>query len=140
MSYVDTFITVSPDCPVTGAVIPSDKKERKSKPFIEYDLLSENPYAYTGDDLIYEVYLRHKSISEDERSSRGTQIRDELFQKPHPCMRASMLPKKYGWGVHYNSEVKIAIYGVDSAEYLNFIEDSGGQIKLLAAMRNKRAK
>lgn len=139
MSYVDTFITVSPDCPVTGAVIPSDKKDGKSKPGIEYELLSENPYAYTAEDLIYEVHLRHKGISENEWSSRGTQIRDELFQKPHPCMRASMLPKKYGWGVHYNSEGKIAIYGVDSAEYRKFIEHSGDQVKLLAAMRNKRA-
>jgi hypothetical protein len=140
MSYVDTFITVSADCPASCGLIPGDKKEVKSKPGIEYELLSNNPYTYTHEDLIYEVHLRHKSISEEETAARGTQIRDELFQKPHPCLRASMLPKKYGWGVHYNSEGKIAIYGMESPEYRKFLEDTGGNVKLLAAMRNKRAK
>ncbi|MGN7760701.1 DUF6157 family protein [Paenibacillus sp. 22594] len=31
-----------------------------------------------------------------------------------------MMPKRYGWGIHYNREGKIALYGKESPEYDHF--------------------
>ncbi|MNI90480.1 hypothetical protein D3C73_1480060 [compost metagenome] len=83
--------------------------------------------------------MRHKQIPEAERTARKEEIWSELFAKKHPCLRASMLPKRYGWGIHYNAEGKIAIYARESPEYdrLSSAKDSG--LTQLHAMRSKRS-
>lgn len=141
MSYKDTFIQVSADCPVEVGSVPSMKKDSKTAHLIQYELLSQNPYKYTQGELIYEVYLQHKQIPQSEIEARSVEIREELFSKNHPCLRASMLPKKHGWGVHYNEEGKIAIYPMESEAYQQFVEAGTGRAdgpKLLFAMRNSR--
>jgi hypothetical protein len=35
-----------------------------------------------------------------------------------------MLPKKYGWGIHFNEHGKIALNGTETAEYKEFIRNS----------------
>jgi len=138
--YINTLILVSEDCPVEYGVVPTSGKAGKPAHVIQYELLTERPYYYTHEDLLYEVHVRHKGIPEEELKSRGHQIREELLAKPHPCLRASMLPKKYGWGVHYDSEGRIALYGKESPEYQAWTEASGPEApKLIPAMRNKRA-
>jgi len=59
-----------------------------------------------------------------------------FYRKPYACMRASPLTKKYGWGVHYDGQGKIAICAVDSQAYRRFVEDQN--IKKYFAMRSKR--
>lgn len=51
-----------------------------------------------------------------------------------------MLPKKYGWGIHFNSEGKMALVPMESAEYQHFIDGDHAEIKLVAAMRNSKGK
>jgi hypothetical protein len=138
LNYYDTFISVAPDCPVTEAKVPPEKKVGKTKPGIEYDLLSNNPYTYTQEELLFEVHVQHKSITEEEMSIQGKQIREDFFGKSQACLRASMLPKKYGWGIHFNAEGKAALVPMESAEYQQFVNNEKESVKLLAAMRNKR--
>ncbi|MEF3304139.1 DUF6157 family protein [Paenibacillus sp. GYB003] len=139
MNYYNTFITIAPDCPAAAATVPPDKKDGKTKAGIEFELVANQPYVYTQEDLLFEVHVRHKGIPPEELEAKGTQIRDEFFQKPMACMRASMLPKKYGWGIHFNAEGKMALVPMESAEYREFAE--GGQgVKVLAAMRSSRGK
>ena len=60
-NYYDTFITVATDCPVeTGT--PAGQERRKTKPGIEFELITSNPYAYTQEELLYEVHIRHKTF------------------------------------------------------------------------------
>lgn len=139
-NYYDTFIKVSADCPAESGLVPPDKKSGKTKPGIEFELVESSPYAYTQEELLYETYIRHKGISEEELQARGTQMRDEFFQRSMPCLRASMLPKKYGWGIHFNSEGKLALVPVESEEYQRFVEGANGSVKVLAAMRNSKGK
>jgi len=135
--YVDTFIHVAADCPAANSVIPEGKKETKPVHVLQYELLQQYPYQLTQEDLIYEVHIRHKAVHVDNERQKEM-VWNELFSKPHPCMRASMLPKKYGWGVHFNGEGKIALYPMESDEYTHFT--ASGNVKVLAAMRNKKAK
>lgn len=138
INYYQTFITVAPDCPAMEGTVPPLRKGGATKSRIEYDLLSSHPYTYTQEDLIYEVYIRHKLIPEDELLARGTQIREELFLKSQACLRASMLPKKYGWGLHFDRTGKIAIFGVESSDYQKYLLQEGDELKILPAMRNSR--
>ena len=61
-NYYDTFITVATDCPVETGTQPPDKKDGKTKPGIEFELITSNPYAYTQEELLYEVHIRHKTF------------------------------------------------------------------------------
>ncbi|USG63737.1 DUF6157 family protein [Brevibacillus ruminantium] len=138
-NYYNTFITIAPDCPTIMGIIPPDKKTGKTKHSIEYELVSQAPYHYTQEELLYEVYIRHKNISQEELAERGDEIRADFFSKPKACMRASALPKKFGWGIHFNEEGKMALIPVDSPEYQRFIDGACGPVKLVPAMRSKKS-
>ncbi|GGD96236.1 DUF6157 family protein [Paenibacillus nasutitermitis] len=139
-NYYNTFITVARDSTAEKGMTPPDKKSGKTKPGIEFELVADHPYAYTQEELLYEVHIRHKDISEEERQARGTQIRDEFFQKPKACLRASMLPKKYGWGIHFNAEGKMALIPVDSPDYQRFVNGEFKDVKVVAAMSSSKLK
>ncbi|WP_422928668.1 DUF6157 family protein [Singulisphaera sp. PoT] len=137
MGYKDAFIQVATDCTATTGVVPPSRGGRKSVPVYQYELLAASPYQLTHADLLYEVHVRHKEIAEAELEERGDEIRAELLEKPHPCLRASALGKTYGWGVHYDEEGRIALYAVDSDEYRRFSRP-GEVATLVRAMRTRR--
>ncbi|WP_423149141.1 DUF6157 family protein [Rubrolithibacter danxiaensis] len=136
MCYTNTFIKVSEDCPVKQSEIPVQKKDNKPAHVIQYELLINNPYKFGHEDLIFEVFIRQKGIPEETPAAEMEKIKEELFSKGHPCLRASALTKRYGFGAHYNEEQKIAIYPMESKEYNAFLNDKS--VKILNAMRTKR--
>lgn len=136
MSYQNTFIRVSTDCPADRGIVPVSTRPAKPAHVIQYELLSQAPYRYNHEELLFEVHIRHKQIPEEVVRERRQELWEELFSKSHPCLRASALPKKYGWGVHYDAQGKIAIYGMDSPEYRRFV--TSADVQLLNAMRNSR--
>ena len=138
MNYYDTFIRVAPDCPVSEAVVPTGRREEKSIPQIEYELLAENPYTFTQEELLFAVHVRRQGVGEGDLKARRAALWEEFFGKPRACLRASMLPKKYGWGLHFDAEGRIALVPVESEEYRAFVAGKG-VATVLAAMRNKRA-
>jgi len=137
MNYFETFIQVAPDCPVMTAVVPTAKGEKKSVAVLEFELLSGKPYFYTQEELQFEVHVRHKNISASELKSRRKELWAEFFSKPHACLRASPLAKRYGWGIYFNAQGKTGIYPVESMEYAQYSTNKG--IKQLLAMRRQRA-
>jgi hypothetical protein len=138
MSYTNTFIQVADDCAVTQSEVPIPKGTTMPIHVIQYQLLSRSPYQYDHEELVFAVYVRRQGISEAEVLARKDELWADLFQKGHPCMRASALTKRYGWGTHYNEEGKIALYGMESEAYQRFVQDENGDTKLLMAMRSKR--
>ena len=98
MNYYDTFIRVAPDCPVSEAVVPTGKREAKSIPQIEYELLSENPYTFTQEELLFAVHVRRQGIGEGDLKARRAALWEEFFGKPRACLRASMLPEEVRLG------------------------------------------
>jgi len=137
-NYYNTFIQVAADCPVSHSVIPESTKASKPVHVIQYELLSESPYTYTQEELFFEVHVKHKVIPDEEVRARRDELWNEFYAKKHACMRASTLPKKYGWGVHFDSDGRIALYGMESKEYEQFIQERITDVKVLAAMRSKR--
>ncbi|UJF35833.1 DUF6157 family protein [Paenibacillus hexagrammi] len=139
-SYTNTFILIAPDCPAEYGQVPVAKKDAKPIHVIQYELLSQHPYEFTQDELIFQTHIRHKLIPEAEIDSRKEEIWSELFSKPHPCLRASTLAKRYGWGFHYNQEGKIAVYPMESEPYINYAGNTDGTTSVIHAMRNAKAK
>lgn len=124
---------VADDCPVECGVLLEAKKG-KAKPIhlIQYELMTEFPYKFTQEDILFLVHAQRQEISEDDEAERTA-----FFEKSRPCLRSSALGKKYGWGVHFDVNGKAAIYARDSQEYLQFSQSD--ELKVIKAMRNKRA-
>lgn len=136
---IDTFIAVAPDSRAERGAPPKESAQ-PSAALRAYRLIPEHPYRYTSDDVIFTVYADRHGIAARERP----RARRVFFAKPQACLRASDLTKKYGWGVHHDGEARVALYGVETAEYRAFVSGdrlgSAGQpatVKL--AMRSKRS-
>ena len=140
MAYTETFITIAPDTKAIQSEIPVPKHAQKPIHVIQYELLTDKPYHYTHKDLVFAVHVEREGISHAELEQNREQIWDALFQKGHPCLRASSLTKRYGWGAHYDTQGKIAIYPMESDKYQQFLENANGNLTILAAMNSKRRK
>lgn len=132
-NYKNTFIQIAEDCPTLIGENPPLKGAKKTIANLEFDLLNQNPYKYTSDEVIFLVFQTRKEIDK-------TEIEDEkqkFFSKGQPCFRASALTKKYGWGIHYDENEKMAMYGAETEMYQQFLADS--TIKKVKAMRSKKS-
>lgn len=140
INYFDTFIAAAPDSAASTGMLPGERAT-PSVAALTHRMISEHPYEYTSDDVVFAVYADRHGIAEAERNA----ARDSYFAKPQPCLRASDLGKKYGWGIHCDGEGRVALYGVDSAEYGQFLRgerltSSGSAVTVKNAMRSSRAK
>jgi hypothetical protein len=131
-NYIDTFIEVAEDCPVDIAEIPPMKAKEKTAANIQFEMLKKNPYKYTSDDVLFQVYVIKNEVPKAELKS----ARQKFFSKGQACFRSSPLTKRYGWGLHSDSNGRIAIYALGSAEYEKFLNDT--TLKRIKAMRSKR--
>ena len=130
-NYFDTFIEVSLDTKVREGT-PPHSRDKKTVAEIEYELIIENPYKYNSDEILFRVYAERNNIPREEQE----QARKQFFSMGQPCFRASPLAKSYGYGIHCNSEGKVAIYGIETAAYQNFLADT--KIKKVKAMKLSR--
>ena len=125
-NYTDTFIEVAEDCKAISGT-PPQAREPKTSAQIEYEMLISKPYQFTSDDILYESNGHRRGIS-----------REEFFSKGQPCFRSSALCKRYGWGVHSDSDEKIAIYAIGTPQYTKLQHDE--TITHIRAMRSGRKK
>ncbi|HEV7282993.1 MAG TPA: DUF6157 family protein [Pirellulaceae bacterium] len=137
MSYVDTFIIVAPDSDLERAVVPTARGEKKTIAQLEHELLSNAPYRYTEAEAQFAVHLARLGLPPLEEDARRASLEREFFSTSRACLRASPLPKKFGWGIHYDANGRIAIYAVESDDYRRLANDPS--LKQLAAMRSSRA-
>lgn len=131
-NYYDTFIQIAVDCPVTEGEAPPRVGNKKTVANFQYDLLKKNPYRFTSDDILFNVFAERNGLSESEYED----ARIQFFSKGQPCFRASALTKRYGWGIHSNNEGKIALYGCETAEYEKMSNDN--TVKVIKAMKTSR--
>ncbi|MCP9763254.1 DUF6157 family protein [Lacihabitans soyangensis] len=131
-NYYNTFIEIADDCPTEKAEIPPIKADAKSVANIQFEFINKNPYKFTSDDVLFSVFAERKELLEDELEN----ARKEFFSKGQACFRASPLTKRYGWGLHSNSEGRIALYAAGSEEYERLKNDLS--LKKYKAMKSKR--
>jgi hypothetical protein len=131
-NYFNTFIEVADDCRAEIGEIPKLKKDEKTVANLQFEIITENPYKYTSDDVVFAVFSQKSKIPAEDLVVE----REEFFSKGQPCLRCSPLTKRYGWGVHSNEEGKVAIYPVNSEDYEKYKNDK--RLQHVKGMRSKR--
>lgn len=131
-NYQNTFIEIAEDSPTRFGETPPSKVDAKTVAYMQFEIISKNPYKFTSDDVLFQVYaIRKDLIKADYKEAR-----EEYFSKGQPCFRSSPLTKRYGWGVHSNEDGKIAIYGAETPEYKKYTTDKN--IKTIRAMKSSK--
>src|SRR5690606_24119403 len=130
-NYFDTFIDVAEDAKATAGTNPPNKA-KKTVAEMQYELIASNPYRYTSDEVIFEVYARRNELT----AAEYPQARVQFFSKGQACLRTSPLAKTYGFGIHCDSEGRLAIYGMETAAYQQFLADAN--VKKIRAMKSSR--
>lgn len=132
-NYTSTFIRVADDCPVAESHEPPVAAKGPTIASLQFELLSANPYQFTSDELLFEVHAIRHDIGDDDRAEACA----AFFAKSQACLRASPLPKKYGWGIHHDGNDRVALVPLGSPRYDELLTDTS--VRQLAAMRSKRA-
>ena len=130
-NYFDTFVEVAEDTKTATATKPPEK-DKKTVAKMQFDMISKNPYKYTSDDVLFQVYAERNGLTEAQLDDART----AFFSKGQPCFRASPLTKTYGYGIHHNSEGKTALYRMNSAKYQKFQNDP--KLKKVKAMKSSK--
>jgi len=112
--------------------MPKSKGENKTVAEMQFELIVKNPYKFTSDDVFFQVYADRNDLTKSEYKA----AREQFFSKGQPCFRASPLTKRYGFGVHSDKDGKVAIFGKETKEYQQFLNDT--TIKKVKAMRTSK--
>lgn len=131
-NYANTFIEVADDCPAAKGKIPPSRKKRTIAD-LQHEIISNHPYKFTPDDVIFRVHAKRSDLSKRDYASE----REQYFSKGRACLRSSPLTKRYGWGIYFDENSKIALYGVETDEYEKFLKDE--KLKHLKAMRSRKS-
>jgi hypothetical protein len=131
-NYFNTFITLADDCTAQVGEMPPIKADNPTVAAMQYEMLATKPYQYTSDEVIFLAYAQKLGLTKGELA----EAKASFFSKGQACMRASALTKRYGWGIHYNADGKMAIYSCDSKEYKKFLADK--TLKVIKAMRSSK--
>jgi len=131
-NYINTFIAVADDCQASSAEIPVMKGGKPTAATLQFEMIKKNPYKYDSDSILFNVYASKNELTKSELKKE----REKFFSKGQPCLRASPLTKRYGWGVHSNENGKVAIYALGSPEYTNMLKDKS--LVQIKAMRTSR--
>ena len=131
-NYYNTFIAVASDSPASAAIEPPSRDDPTIAE-LHYELIAAEPYTRTSDEVIFETCARRTGIPDTERDA----AREAFFSKGQPCLRSSPLGKRYGWGIHHDSEGRVALVPLGSDEYERFASDPS--VAHTSAMRSTRA-
>ena len=131
-NYKNTFIAVADDCPVSSAEIPPVKLNKLTVANLQFELLIKQPYQYTSDDVVFNVFAIKNEIAKGNYKTART----DFFLKGQPCMRCSPLTKRYGWAVHFNNDNKMALIPLGTNEYDVLLNDK--MLQVVKAMKSKK--
>ena len=106
---------------------------------LQYEMLAAHPHVHTQEDILFQTWLQRQELPKQPSANELARLRAEFFAKPQACLRASPLPKKYGFGIVFDKEGKAALCPMESPEYQPLAAGKVGEMKLVKAMRSQRA-
>lgn len=131
-NYFDTFIEVAEDTKVSYGTKPTSKADKTTIAEMQYEMLVNNPYKFTSDDILFQIFADRNNLTKAEYK----QARQQFFSKGQPCLRSSPLTKTYGYGVHADSNGRVAIFGMETEQYEKFQKEP--KLKKTKAMRTSK--
>jgi len=134
---VESLITVAEDCPARAGVVPSGWRGALTVAQVQHDLLARDPFRFTEDDVLFESWLRRQEFPDGPPDAAHVRTLREVFlAKQRPCLRASPLPMRFGWGLAFDGEGRVALCAVDSPDYRELTAPDSG-VRLLKSFRSR---
>lgn len=133
--YYDTFIAIAEDCPLTESKLPKERP-KPTVAQLQYEMLADHPFEFTMEDVLFEVWFARQDF-EDLAPDERRAIRTEFLSAPMACLRASPLSKTHGFGFAFDSDGRVAMVPVESADYADYA--ARVDLAQTRAMRSKRA-
>lgn len=137
LNYYDMLIAVADDCPKTTAVVPLPRGGRQTIATVQYDLIASDPGGLTQEDVLFETWLRRQDGPAPSAEERA-ELRTRFFSRSQACLRASPLPKTYGWGLLFDGAGRIRLCPVESEEYHAIVAGEVPDVRVVKAMRSSR--
>lgn len=120
-SPLEELIEVAADSSATRSEEPHDGGTAKTIARISYEVLTESPYKFSEREFYHEVHVVRRK-------------RPDLRIKNYNIKR-SPLVKNYGWGIHRNSDGKLALIARESNRYEDLFANP--LVKKTKAYRNR---
>ncbi len=137
LNYYDTLIAVAEDSPVEVSVVPTRKGPKPTVAVLQYEMLAASPGTLTQEDVLFDSWLARQDKAGGRSEADVARLRHEFFAKSQACLRASPLPKTYGWGLRFDSAGRVSLCAVESPEYQRLL--GGDEVRVLRAMRSRRS-
>lgn len=64
-NFFDTFIIVAEDTKVNCGTKPP-AKDKKTVAEMQYEMIAKNPYKYTSDDILFQVFAHRNELTKAE--------------------------------------------------------------------------
>jgi Family of unknown function (DUF6157) len=112
--------------------MPPQRAAGKSIAAMQFELVRQHPYTYTSDDVLFLVSAERSGLAKREYP----EARKRMFARGQACLPSSPLAKRYGWGIHANSEGHIALIGAETDAYKRLQRDE--TVRKLKALRSRR--
>lgn len=136
-NYYETFIRVAEDCPVDSGEVPTARGGKRTAAQAHYEMTRDAPYRYTQEQVLFAAELTKKGLDPKDHPEGG-ETWQAFYSKGQPCLRASPLAKRYGWGFHFDADGRVA--ALDRAEPAYAERAADASLRQLAAMRTRRAR
>ena len=136
---VRRIVLVAEDCPAQHAETPGPGRSGQSVAQDQYDLLAAEPFRWTEGDVLFESWWRRQDAAATASDADRERARADYLARPRPCLRASPLPMRYGWGLVFDDRDRVALCAVESAEYRSLAAGEGGVEVQKSFRRTRRA-
>ena len=134
---VRRIVLVALDSPVQAAEPPPAGRRGRSVAQVQYDLLSAEPFRWTENEVLFESWWRRQDAAASASEAEKESVRAEWLRGSRPCLRASPLPQRYGWGLVFDAEDRVALRPVDSDDYRALASGAGG-VEVQRSFRRSR--
>ena len=120
------IVLVAEDCPAQAATPPLPGRAGPSVAQVQYELIVAEPFRWTENDVLFESWWRRQDAAASASPAEKERVRAEFLARPRPCLRASPLPMRYGWGLVFDEQDRVALCPVESPEYAALAGGEGG--------------
>ncbi|WP_336251149.1 DUF6157 family protein, partial [Stomatohabitans albus] len=122
LNYYDTLIALADDCPTQTSVVPAERGGKPTIATLQYQMLADNPpFTFTQKDVLFETWITRQGIP-DLTDEKREALREDFFAKPQACLRSSPLPKRFGWGLLFDKQGRVALCPAESDVYTQMVE------------------
>jgi hypothetical protein len=117
----EELIEIASDSTAIRGEVPPDSGIRKTIARTSYEVLVDNPYRFDEREFYHEVHVVRRE-------------RTDLKLENYSIKRLALV-KSYGWGIHRNSDGKLALVACESSRYKELQADP--RVKKTKAYRNQ---